>query len=91
MRSEGFSLYFGGLGVEACSLDAAFAFASIRGKTAVESLLPCLYGECGSCAVRIFDRQPFRDTGHKSQRPEKNHATPIIPNICSIPHTCEFL
>ena len=30
MRSEGFSFYtFGGLGVEVCSLDAAFMFATV--------------------------------------------------------------
>ena len=77
MRSEGFSLYFGGLGVEACSLDAAFAFASVRGTTAVESLLPCLYGECGSCAVRIFDRQSFRDIGHNG--PKKTTPPLLFP------------
>ena len=29
MRSEGFSTYFGGLGVETCSLDAASATATV--------------------------------------------------------------
>ena len=63
--------------MEACSLDAAFAFASVRGTTAVESLLPCLYGECGSCAVRIFDRQSFRDIGHNG--PKKNTPPLLFP------------
>ena len=39
MHSEGFSFYFGGLGVELCSLDAAFAsaklFATVRGEDAM--------------------------------------------------------
>ena len=29
MRSEGFSFYFGGMGVETCSLDSGFVFATI--------------------------------------------------------------
>ena len=29
MRSEGFLFYFGGLGVETCSLDAAFVSATV--------------------------------------------------------------
>ena len=33
MRSAGFSFYFGGLGVETCSLDAAFAPASVRNRS----------------------------------------------------------
>jgi hypothetical protein len=34
MRSKGFSFYFGGLGVETCSLDVAFVFATLRSTTA---------------------------------------------------------
>jgi hypothetical protein len=33
MHSEGFSFYFGGLGVELCSLDAAFASATVRNRS----------------------------------------------------------
>ena len=33
MRSAGFSFYFGGLGVETCSLDAACAPASVRNRS----------------------------------------------------------
>ena len=32
IRSEGFSFYFGGLGVETRSLDAAFVFATVRNR-----------------------------------------------------------
>ena len=32
MRSEGFSFYFGGLGVEACSLEAALPSATVRNR-----------------------------------------------------------
>ena len=33
MRREGFSFYFGGMGVETCSLDAAFVSATMRNHT----------------------------------------------------------
>ena len=42
MHSEGFSFYFGGLGVDLCSLDAASVSATIGSTTAVGTLWPCL-------------------------------------------------
>lgn len=50
LRSEGFSCYFRGLGVEACSLDAAFcvqAVATVVTTTAVKALWPRLWGVPG--------------------------------------------
>ena len=39
MRSEGFSCYFGGLGVETCSLDAAMPSTTIRASDRSEGLV----------------------------------------------------
>ena len=39
MRSEGFSCYFGGLGVEMCSLDAAMPSTTIRASDRSEGLV----------------------------------------------------
>ena len=44
MRSDGFSFYFGRLGVDLCFLDAAIVSATVRGTTAAGTLWPCLWG-----------------------------------------------
>jgi hypothetical protein len=56
MHSEGFSFYFGGLGVEMCSLDTAFVSATVgnrwqplatvgnRLQPSMRTLWPCIWG-----------------------------------------------
>ena len=49
MRSEGLSFYFGGLGVEMCSLDAAFVSATVCNR-----LQPSVSDRCdGNIAVAM--------------------------------------
>ena len=45
MRSEGFSFYIGGLGVETCSRDPAFGVRNCPRTTVVRVKLACLWGK----------------------------------------------